>query len=190
MAVVMSSIKPWTAPDGSVRYYIDSVSRVLSDYRSAGHDSLAHHGFSFDDDRAGPLRVRECIEANIIPRTKVYIDSEGYVHIYGYAIVGKGAEMGLPATIEKAVLSMYGFCSEEEREARRKDIGFMGTHARVGDTVEITAGRKSVGRVFEVARITEYSYSQYRPSSVYLWDADGFKVQAHNCTLREVGYAR
>lgn len=202
MDAVRSDLKPWIAKDGSVRYYVNCIELVIADYREAtGRDLRSYYDWS--EMRASAGRVRSIIEGNILPKTKVFIDDEGLVHIYGWAIVGQGLAMGLPSLIEKALNRKYGFCSEEERQARVEKIlkshnrqldsyGKIysdGDEAKIGDSVEIFKGRKEVGKIFKVTKITHYQYNRWADPSIYLYGEDGFKVNAENCIIRSVGYS-
>lgn len=188
MNLVRSNLKPWTDKEGNIRYYINGIQTMLYNYRSATDSHLRSY-YDYDDMHASGGRVREIIEGNILPKTKMFIDSEGYVHIYGYAIVGQGEAMGLPELLVKVARYFYGYCDEETREGHKDLIGKSGEESRVGDTVRIVKGRKEVGKVFEVFKITTYSYSRYADPSVYLYAEDGFKVSASNCTIEDVGYS-
>ena len=200
MNVVMSDLKSWTAKDGSIRYYVNNIGLLIDDWREYNHCELST--FKWDEYRASPGRVRECIEANIIPKSKAYIDENGHVHVYGYAVGPMGEQMDLPKLIEKSINLKFGYCSEKERakrmeniiskhEAFEKHIGHEvpnGSDAKIGDTVVIMAGRKEVGKRFVITKRSEYHYSQYRRPSIYLYDGE-FKVNADNCRIVDVGYS-
>ena len=189
MNLVKSALRPWTDKEGSTRYYINGIGTMLYNYRSAT-DSHLRSFYDWGEMRASGGRVREIIEGNILPKTKMFIDSEGYVHIYGYAVGGQGEAMGLPELLVKAARYFYGFCDEETREANKEQlVGKSGEESRVGDTVKIVKGRKEVGKVFEVFKISTFSYNRYADPSVYLYAEDGFKVSASNCTIEDVGYS-
>lgn len=188
MALVKSKIRPWTDKEGKERYYINNVPYLISDYRSAMNCELYSY-YDYELMRASGGRVREIIESNILDKTKVFIDSEGHVNIYGYASTGKGAEMAMPELIVKAVNLAYGFCDEKTREKNKELIGESGERSRVGDTVKIVKGRKEVGKVFEVSRVSTYTFNRYADPSVYLYAEDGFKVSAGNCVIEDVGYS-
>lgn len=188
MNLVRSNIRPWTDKEGNERYYVNAVSFLISDYRTA-NDCELRSFYDYEEMRASGGRVRQIIESNILDKTKVFIDSEGYVHIYGYAVAGKGADMGMPELIVKAVNLRYGYCDEATRETHRDLVGQSGEYSRVGDTVKVVKGRKEVGKVFEVATVSRFSFSSYRSPSVYLYADDGFKVSAGNCVIEDVGYS-
>ncbi|MBQ1293275.1 MAG: hypothetical protein IIY21_04510 [Clostridiales bacterium] len=188
MNIVKSVLRPWTDKEGNVRYYINDIEMMLNNYRSATDSHLRSY-YDWEEMRASGGRVREIIEGNILSKTKVFIDSDGYVNIYGYATAGKGREMKIPELLVKVVRYFYGFCDEETREANRGLIGKSGEESRVGDIVKIVKGRKEVGKVFEVFKITAFSYSRYADPSVYLYAEDGFKVSATNCVIEDVGYS-
>ena len=161
---------------------------MVSNYRSANDCEMKSY-YDIVNMRASAGRVREIIESNILSKTKVFIDSEGYVNIYGYATAGKGKEMKIPELLVKVVRYFYGFCDKDIREANRGLIGKSGEESRIGDIVKIVKGRKEVGKVFEVCKITSYSFSYYANPSVYLYAEDGFKVSASNCVIEDVGYS-
>lgn len=186
--LVKDRICPWTDKEGNQKFYINNIEQILSKYRSAMDCELRAY-YDYEEMRASPGRVRQIIEQNILDKTKVYIDSEGYVHIYGYAVAGKGLDMKIPQLIVNALNREYGYCDEETRERNKELIGKSGECSRIGDTVKIVKGRKEVGRVFEVSRITEYHFSRWADPSVYLYADDGFKVSASNCIIEEVGYS-
>jgi len=188
MNLVRSNLKPWTDKEGNDRYYVNDLGYLLSKYRSATDSNLKSY-YDWGEMRASGGRVREIIEGNILPKTKMFIDSEGYVNIYGYAIAGMGEAMGLPELLVKVARYFYGYCDEETREGHKDLIGKSGSNSRIGDTVRITKGRKEVGKVFEVFKISTFSYSRYADPSVYLYAEDGFKVSANNCTIEDVGYS-
>lgn len=188
MNVVSSIIRPWTDKDGNVRYYINNISTLISDYR-AKTDSEVVSYYDFEEMHASGGRVRLIIEGNILSKTKVYVDSEGYVNIHGYAVAGKGAEMQIPELIVNAVNFAYGYCDESVRLENKKLIGKSGEYSRIGDHVKIVKGRKEVGKIFEVSKITRYSFNMYAEPSVYLYAEDGFKVSAKNCIIEDVGYS-
>lgn len=188
MNLVKSGLKPWTDKEGNVRYYINNLEYLLSNYRTAVGKELRAY-YDHVEMHASAGRVKQIVEANILPKTKLFIDSEGVVNIYGWAILGKGKEMGLPELLVTAVRYFYGFCDEKTREGHKDLIGTSGCNSRIGDTVKITKGRKEVGRTFEVARISNYSYSSYADPVVYLYAEDGFKVSADNCVIENVGYS-
>ena len=188
MKLVESGLRPWTDKEGNIRFYVNNVSDLIDDYRDATGHSF-DTSYDFVNMRASPGRVREIIESNILEKTKVFIDSEGYIHIYGYATAGKGAEMRIPQMIVRAVNKVYGFCDDETREKNKALIGQSGRESRVGDTVKVIKGRKEVGKVFEVSKLSSYSFSSYADPSVYLYADDGFKVSADNCVIEDVGYS-
>ena len=187
MNIVKSALRPWTDKEGNTRYYINNIEMMLNNYRSATNSHMNSY-YDWGEMRASGGRVREIIEGNILSKTKVFIDSEGYVNIYGYATAGRGKEMKIPELLVKAARYFYGYCDEETRENNKKLIGKSGEGSRVGDIVKIVKGRKEVGKVFEVFKITTFSYNRYADPSVYLYAEDGFKVSAGNCVIEDVGY--
>lgn len=201
MNSVQSELKSWTAKDGTTRYYINYISELIDDYREATGREL--HSYYDPMTGASAGRVRAIIERNILPHTKAYIDGDGLVHIYGWAIVGQGLGMGLPSLIEKAINWKFGYCTEDERQIRVEKIlttharwldnyGKMlsdGDEAKIGDSVEIFKGRKEVGKVFTITKISHYQYNRWAKPSIYLYGEDGFKVNAENCYIRSVGYS-
>lgn len=189
---IKSYIRPWMDKEGNPRYYVD-VPHLVNAYRDDTDTHLRGHWDYWEG--ANGARVRECIEANIIPKTKAYFDGDGFLHVYGYATVGKGEQMGLPEYIEKCASLFYGVASEEERAKRAERLvgksGFSDSNSPdVGDTVEIFKGRKEVGKTFVIARMTRYSFSVYRPPSIYFHDSEGFKVSADNCRIVDVGNSK
>ena len=187
---VQSELKPWTDRNGNVRYYVNNIEYWIDKYRSATDTHLRSY-YDWSEMRASGGRVREIIEGNILPNTKVYIDGEGYIHVYGWAAAGQGARMCLDEYIAKVVTYFLGYVALDDHERISKDVlGHEGRDADVGDVVEIVKGRKEVGKVFTVAKVTKYHFSQYQSPSVYLYDADGFKVNGDNCKVVEVGYCR
>lgn len=188
MNLVRSAILPWKDKEGNERFYINNVEYLISDYRRATNTELRSY-YNWDEMRASGGRVREIIEGNIMPKTKVYVDAKGHVHIYGYAASGVGADIGMPQLITKAVNFVYGYCDEGTRENNKKLIGKSGRESRVGDTVKIVKGRKEVGKVFEVSSVSKYLYNRWADPSVYLFAEDGFKVSGDNCEIVDVGYS-
>lgn len=188
MALVRSELKPWTDKEGHERYYINDVGHLISEFRIATGTELRSY-YDHEMMRASGGRVRQIVEDNILDKTKVFIDSEGHVHIYGYACAGKGEEMAMPELIVKAVNRAYGFCDDATREKNKDLIGKSGECSRVGDIVKIVKGRKDVGKVFEVSKVSTYYFSSYADPSVYLYADDGFKVSAGNCVIEDIGYS-
>ena len=180
---IQTALKPWTAPNGTIRYYIDVESTVY-DYREAT-DSHLHGYYDWEQMRANGDRVRECIEANVLPKTKAYFDIEGKLHIYGYALGPTGDNMRMPQFIAKCAQYFYGFNSEEHSYRIFKNSGKHVNAPIIGDVVRIVKGRKEVGRTFVVAKITQYQYNIYAPTTTYLWASDGFKVNMDNCTFAD-----
>lgn len=188
MNLVRSNIRPWTDKEGNERFYVNNLSSLISDYRTANNCELRAY-YDETEMRASGGRVRQIIESNILDKTKAFIDSDGCVHIYGYAVAGKGADMRMPELIVNAINFKYGYCDEATREKHKDLIGQSGDYSRVGDRVRIVKGRKEVGKVFEVATVSRFSFSSYRSPSVYLYADDGFKVSAGNCVIEDVGYS-
>lgn len=188
MDIVKAELKPWTDKDGNTRYYLNNIASLIGAYRRDTGRELNSY-YDHEECRASGGRVRQCIEANIIPKTKAYIDEDGKVHVYGYASAGVGSQMMMPELIENAVNRTYGYCTEEERQQRMDCVGKTAYDVKVGDTVEIVDGRKEVGKTFIVAKVSAYFFSQYREPNTYLYDKDGFKVQAQHCKITDVGYS-
>ena len=188
MDTVKSCLKPWMDKDGNVRYYVNDIESLIYEYREYNDVELVSY-YDYENMRASAGRVRQKIEHNILSKTKIYIDSDGHIIIYGYAIYGKGLDMELPKIIESAVNFKYGFCPENVREKNKKLIGQCGKYARIGDIVEIVKGRKSLGKTFIITKITKYCYSNYSDPSMYLYEDENFKVNAENCIIRDVGYS-
>lgn len=187
---VQSELKPWTDKNGNVRYYVNHIEEWIDEYRDVTDTHLRSY-YNWSEMRASGGRVREILEGNILPNTKVYVDSEGFIHVYGWAATGQGARMGLDEYIVKVVDYFFGYISMRDHARISEDIlGYSGRHTDVGDVVEVVQGRKEVGKVFTVAKVTKYYFSQYQPPSVYLYDADGFKVNGDNCKVVEVGFCR
>lgn len=187
MDIVISKLRPWTDKEGKVSYV--EVGKIIDECREIRNYD-AHSFYDWEDMCASPGRVMECIERNIIPKTKAFIDEDGFVHIYGYALGDMGRRLGLLDEIVESCRHFYGYATEEERQSRKDDIGKSGNKAKVGDIVEIVKGRKQVGYVFEVARTYKYYTSGYRWATeiLYLIDRNGFKVNADNCAIADVGY--
>lgn len=181
---IKTAIKPWTAPNGSIRYYVDTY-ELIDDYRTATDTQLNGY-YDWVDMRASPERVKQRIEENIIPKTKTYFDTDGFLHIYGYGVGKQSFAMGLPYYIFQCANYFYGTYDYEHYRRMASRVGQPIVYKSwekplIGDMVRVVKGRKKVGYRFTVAKITTYSYSQYAWPSVTLWDAYGFKVNMDNC---------
>lgn len=181
---IKSLFRPWTSKDGEIRYYINDATHLIES---------EHDYYDWGEMRASGGRVWNIIIGNIMPKTKVFIDIDGHLHVYGWACHGQGEAMELPKVIANAVWKEYGIADERVREMRAKKLVGHSAHNQytdVGDVVKIVRGRKSVGMVFTITRVTYYHYSQYAKPSVYLYDdTQDFKVNAENCEIVDVGFS-
>lgn len=194
---VRAALKPWTAKDGSVRYYINNIGNLLDDSRTArGVERRSY--YDWVEMRASYGRVADIIEGHILPNTKTYIDENGFIHVSGWAACGKGHDMGLDTKIIRAVNRVYGI--EINKHVYKTRCNALKTqeyyaeypddNAQVGDVVRIVKGRKAVGDIFIITHISKYYPTVYsRHPTVYLHGQDGFKVNADNCELMIIGYS-
>ena len=63
MNLVRSNIRPWTDKEGNERYYVNAVSALISDYRTANDCELRSY-YDEVEMRASGGRVRQIIESN------------------------------------------------------------------------------------------------------------------------------